>query len=134
MQEHDVGADWITKNFERRDFYLATDTDDNEVGFFSIQHFGKLSYLGYVYLDVKYVGRGFGHELLKFARSKALELGQQSMILLCHPKADWALKAYAKFGFRKILEQSDAITRYRDGILKEYYEEGFHLFEYPLSQ
>lgn len=132
MAEHTVGKEWIDKNFKKRDFYLGVDKEGNEVGTISMQFFGEETYLGYIYLDTKFVGKGYGHALMSFAEEVSKERGQDSLILIAHPEATWATKAYKKFGFKKIKENKEEILKYKDGILKTYYEDGFHLYKYKL--
>lgn len=132
LKEHEVGAEWIDKNFKRRDFYLGKNSDGENVGTISMQFFGKQTYLGYIYLNTKHVGKGHGKKLMNFAKEKSLEMGQESMILIAHPQASWAIKAYQKFGFERKHTKKTEILTYKSGALKPYYEEGFHLFEYQL--
>lgn len=90
-------------------------------------------YLGYVYLHVDHVGRGLGRKLLDFARAEAARLDKDGLVLLAHPEADWAVKAYLRYGFRVLHAERTKILCWNDGWMKPYYEEGFHLFFYDLS-
>lgn len=133
MSEHEVGKKWIEKNYNKRDFYLGKSTAEKKsVGTVSLQFFDDVVYLGYVYLKTDYVGRRYGRQFLDFARKKSLDSGAKEMILIAHPEATWATKAYEKFGFEKYSSKKENILSYKDGLLKPYYEEGFHLYIYKL--
>lgn len=132
MKEHNVDETWIDKNYKKREFYIGKDEKGEEVGTISMQFFGKKTYLGYIYLDSNKTGKGYGGKLMQFAREESKKRGQDSLILIAHPKATWATKAYEKFGFEKKFEKKEEIHNYSNGILKSYYEEGFHLYTYKL--
>ena len=134
LGEHDVDEKWKEENFKRRDFYLGINEKQQEVGTISLQHFDDIVYLGYIYLDVKFVGNGYGSQLIDHARKKAIDAGMRKMVLISHPKAEWAVKAYKKYGFRKVLSKKEDVLGYEGGFLKPYYEEGFELYEYILPQ
>ena len=89
MKEHDVGQEWIDKNFCRREFYLARNPKGEPIGFHSHQTFGKVAYLGYIYLDIAHVGKGYGKKLVDHARRLSEAKQLESMVLLAHPKAKW---------------------------------------------
>ena len=127
MQEHDVGSAWVKKNFELREFYLGT-LNSEPVGTISLQEINNFAYLGYIYLNINYVGQGFGHQLMKFAEHQARDRGLEGMFLIAHPAAKWATKAYLKFGFKRELTSREQILNWRDGVLQPYYEEGFELY------
>lgn len=132
MKEHNVDDQWIEDNFKKRQFYIGKDENGNEVGTISMQFFGKQTYLGYIYLDATKTGKGYGKKLIQFAERESKKKGQESLILIAHPKATWATKAYEKFGFEKKYEKKENVIEYKNGILEPYYEEGFHLYEYKL--
>lgn len=127
MSEHDVDEAWAEKNFARRDFYLGF-AGEVPVGTISIQYFGDFAYLGYIYLDVAHVGKGYGHDLMRFAEETAREAGMRGLALIAHPKAIWAKKAYLKFGFEIVETRKEGVLAWQDGVLEEYYEEGFQLY------
>lgn len=129
MAEHDVDEKWAEVNFKRRDFYVGY-AGNEPVGTISLQYFGDVAYLGYIYLDVSQVGRGFGHQLMRFAASTARKAGMNGMCLIAHPEATWAKKAYLKFGFSIIEKDRERVLEWKDGVLKPYYEEGFELYTY----
>lgn len=131
LAEHEVGQDWIDKNFFRREFYIGRDGED-PVGVISHQTLGDFAYLGYIYLDTKFVGQGFGHRLMAFAERLTALKGLAGMVLIAHPEAGWATKAYRKFGFKKIAGSRDEVLAWQDGCLEPYYEEGFELYQYML--
>jgi len=133
MKEHEVDRRWMIENYQKRDFYLGENQKSEEVGTISLQYFGKTTYLGYIYLDTDFVGNGHGKTLMDFAKVKSQSVGQESMILIAHPEAKWATKAYLKYGFKLKHKSKKKILEYDDGRLKPYYEEGFHLYEYNLS-
>ncbi|TVR57924.1 MAG: N-acetyltransferase, partial [Gemmatimonadales bacterium] len=123
---------WARKNFGRRDFHVGM-VDDEVVGTISLQSVGdRYLYLGYVYLHVDHVGNGFGGDLLDFARDEAQCQGRQGLVLIAHPDADWACRAYLKYGFEVVAESREAVLGWEDGWLEPYYEEGFQLFRYTL--
>lgn len=130
MKEHLVDQKWIQENYKKRDFYIGESENGKGIGTISLQYFGKQTYLGYIYLDAKEAGKGHGQKLIKFAEKKSEEKGQESLILIAHPKAVWATRAYEKFGFKKKYEKKDQVLTYKNGLLRPYYEEGFHLYEY----
>ncbi len=132
LKEHYVDEDWERKNYEMRDFYIGK-TESDDVGTISIQYANNYSYLGYVYLDSKHVGQGYGHQLLDFAKEKSLEKEMEGMFLIAHPEAEWAIKAYEKYGFERKFTQRQDILSWNKGFLKPFYEEGFHLYIYPLA-
>lgn len=133
MQEHNVDKKWMERNYKKRDFYIGEDENGEEVGTISMQFFGKQTYLGYIYLDATKTGKGHGRKLIEFAEKESKKRGQESLILIAHPKATWATKAYEKFGFEKKYEKKENVISYKNGILEPYYEEGFHLYEYKLN-
>ena len=131
MAEHEVGEDWMTKNYFRREFYVGYEGKD-AVGTISMQVLRDHAYLGYIYLDVEHVGKGFGHQLMEYAKERARWRGLKGMVLIAHPQAKWATKAYEKFGFKRIAADKEEVLAWQDGALKEYYEEGFELYKLPL--
>ena len=132
MGEHEVDEAWEEKNFSLRDFYIGH-ADGEPVGTISLQVFGDYAYLGYIYLDVAHVGKGYGHTLMTFAESLVRRMGLRGMVLIAHPEATWATRAYEKFGFECIETDKDAILCWQDDCLKPYYEEGFELYRYAFE-
>ena len=132
MAEHTPGEEWISKNYFRRKFYLGY-IDDDAVGTISMQKLGSnYTYLGYIYLNTDYVGQKIGNRLITHAEKIAREEGRKAMVLIAHPEATWAVRAYEKYGFKKIAEDREEILSWEDGALNGYYEEGFHLYQYEL--
>lgn len=132
MEEHKPGSKWIQENYDKRDFYIAQEAE-KEIGTISTQFFGEVAYLGYIYLDAGQAGKGYGSKLINHARAICLsKAGINKMVLIAHPKAIWAIKAYERYGFKKILAKKEDILQYNRGFLKSYYEEGFHLYEYQM--
>lgn len=127
MDEHEVDQEWAEKNFEKRDFFVGRE-EDEPVGTVSLQDAGDYAYLGYVYVHEKHVGKRYGHELLRFAEAEARDRGYKGLVLIAHPEAVWAVKAYEKFGFEAIETVRERVLAWNNGWLKPYYEEGFHLF------
>ncbi len=132
MDEHEVPDEWAETNFRRREFYLGI-ADDEPVGTISLQTFGEWAYVGYVYLDVEHVGRGFGGKLLEFAAERASGRGLRGLSLIAHPEATWAKRAYLKFGFEIAESSKDDVLAWNDRCLQPYYEEGFELYLYPFE-
>lgn len=132
LAEHYVDEAWARKNFDRRDFHVGV-VEDEVVGTISLQPVGeRFTYLGYVYLHVEHVGNGFGSDLLDFAKEKARSQGREGLALIAHPEADWACRAYRKYGFEVVAESRESVLAWENGWLKPYYEEGFQLFCYTL--
>lgn len=129
MDEHDVDDQWATRNYKLRDFYLGLD-GDTPVGTISLQYFKDVAYLGYIYLDVNQVGKGYGRKLMKFAESVARQKGMKAMALIAHPEATWACKAYLKYGFEVTEATKEGVLSWNGGVLAPYYEEGFQLYEF----
>src|SRR5690606_16308431 len=102
-------------------------------GTISLQYFGDWAYVGYVYLDADWVGNGYGRELLEFAAGMASRKGMQGVSLIAHPEAQWATKAYRKFGFERVATDKAEVLAWNDGVLADYYEEGFELYVYRLG-
>lgn len=133
MDQHDVDEKWQRENFKKREFWLGKNSKGETVGTVSLQFFDQTAYLGYVYLHADHTGKGHGKKLLLHAKQEAIESGMKELILIAHPKAKWAMKAYLRFGFRVIAKEKEKILEYKDGLLGPYYEEGFHLLKYTLE-
>lgn len=131
MSEHDVDEKWQAENYELRDFYIGS-VDEEPVGTISLQYFDDCAYLGYIYLDVKHVGKGYGHELMDHARDVARERGMRKLALIAHPDATWAKRAYLKYGFEIVETDEKRVKAWKDGALEPYYEQGFQLYLYDL--
>jgi L-amino acid N-acyltransferase YncA len=130
FSEHLVDRAWARENFPRRDFFVAHLGDD-VVGTVTLQDAGEEHvYLGYVYLHEDQVGNGFGRDLLDFARDETRRRGRKSMVLIAHPEATWACRAYEKYGFQVIARDREEILAWEDGWLEPFHEEGFQLFQY----
>ncbi|MCR9092982.1 MAG: GNAT family N-acetyltransferase [bacterium] len=127
MSEHDVGPEWIEENFDRRDFFLGWSGGD-PVGVLSTQEAGDWLYLGYVYVYEHETGRRFGPQLLDHAAECARRQGKRGLVLIAHPEATWATRAYTRFGFERIATKRDEVLDWHDGWLAPYYEEGFELY------
>lgn len=132
LDEHYVDEAWARKNFAARDFFVGR-LGDEIAGTVTLQDAGKdFSYLGYVYLHEDHVGNGFGSDLLDFAREESKRRGKKAMVLIAHPDAVWARKAYLRYGFEIIAEEREDVLAWNDGWLRPYYEEGFQLYRYDL--
>lgn len=132
MAEHDVDEAWALENFKKRDFFIG-EYRGKPIGTISLQYFGDHAYLGYIYLDVNYVGHGFGQKLMRFAERQCKKRGLRTMNLIAHPEAEWAKRAYLKYGFEIIESEKTAVLAWNDGALEPYYEEGFELYQYDLN-
>ncbi len=132
MAEHDVDERWAEINFRRRDFYIGG-ADGTPVGTISLQYFGEWAYLGYIYLDVAHVGKGYGRKLIEFAEAQARAKGARGMCLIAHPDAHWARKAYLKYGFEIVERDRERILAWNRGCLRSYYEEGFELYQFDFG-
>ena len=131
LGEHHVDEAWIAKNYFRREFYLGKD-DGKAIGTISLQVIKGFAYLGYIYLDVDQVGKGYGQQLMEFAKKEAKRRHLKGMVLIAHPKAKWATRAYLKYGFKKIATEKREVLSWNGGVLKPYYEEGFELYKFAL--
>lgn len=127
MGEHDVGDAWAKENFGKRSFYIG-EANGVPVGTISLQYFGRYAYLGYIYLDVAHVGKGYGQQLMRFAELVARKLGMVGMALIAHPEAKWAKSAYLKYGFEIRESDKKDVVAWQGGVLEPYYEEGFELY------
>ncbi|MEC7275333.1 MAG: GNAT family N-acetyltransferase [Peredibacter sp.] len=133
LDEHYVDDTWKEENFKKRDFYIGKTPKEEDVGTISLQFFDDVTYLGYIYLHTDHVGKGFGHKLIDHAKEVSKDKGQKEMVLIAHPEAKWAVKAYEKYGFERYMTEKEKIINWKDGLLESYYEEGFHLYRYPLT-
>ena len=129
MAQHDVDESWGEIEFTRRQFYIGRD-EGAPVGIVSTQPVGDMVYVGYIYVYDHQTGRGFGPQLLSHARGMAVEEGKRGMVLIAHPNATWATRAYVRFGFERIATTREQVLEWRGGWLKPYYEEGFELYQY----
>lgn len=128
MHQHLVNDAWAEQNFARREFFLGY-RGNKPFGTLSFQTLRNgVGYLGYVYLDVKMVGNGLGKRLLNFALERARRKNLSHLALIAHPRAEWAVKAYEKFGFRRIASSKAEVLAWNGGAMKPYYEEGFELY------
>ncbi len=128
MAEHDVGPEWAERNFARREFYVGALPSGEPVGTISLQWFGDWAYVGYVYLDSRHVGHGYGRQLLDHAATLARARGAAGLSLIAHPRATWATRAYLKYGFRRAASRREEVLAWNGGFLRDYYEEGFELY------
>jgi len=129
MSQHDVDESWGEREFTRRRFYLGRD-EGVPVGIVSTQPVGDMVYVGYIYVYDHQTGRGFGPQLLNHVRDIAWRGGKRGLVLIAHPKATWATRAYVRFGFECIATTREQVLGWRGGWLKPYYEEGFELYQY----
>lgn len=133
LAEHYVDTAWEQRNYRLRDFYLGYQ-GDTAVGTLSLQYFGDYAYIGYLYLDTRFVGNGYGRDFLDFAMAQARQKGKKGVVLIAHPQATWAVKAYERYGFVCHARQPESILSWNQGALKPYYEAGFHLYLYDLQR
>ncbi len=129
MTQHDVDESWEEMEFTRRQFFIGRD-EGVPVGIVSTQSVGDMVYLGYIYVYDHQTGRGFGPQLLNHARNLAVRDGKRGMVLIAHPEATWATRAYVRFGFECIATTREQVLQWHSGWLKPYYEEGFELYQY----
>jgi len=129
MAQHDVDESWGDLEFNRRKFYIGR-SEGAPVGIVSTQSVGDMIYVGYIYVYDHQTGQGFGPQLLSHARNMAVHEGKQGLVLIAHPKATWATRAYLRFGFDCIATTREQVLEWRGGWLKPYYEEGFELYQY----
>lgn len=129
--QHDVDLAWAHENFETRDFWSAT-LNGEVVGVVTIQDAGDHLYLGYVYVHRDHVGKRIGRALLDLAAREAERRGKKGMVLLSHPGATWAVRAYTKYGFECIADTDEGVVTWNDSWLASYHETGFHLWQWTL--
>lgn len=127
--QHDVDMAWALENFEKRDFYSAV-IDGEVVGVLTVQEAHDWLYLGYVYVHADHVGKRIGRRLLDHAAEQARRRGKRGMVLLAHPEATWAVRAYQKYGFQQIAESDGQVLAWNQGWLRPYHEEGFRLWRW----
>lgn len=132
MAEHDVDESWAERNYRLREFFVAK-RNGRVIGTISLQDARDCAYLGYVYLHADEVGNGLGRRLLEFAEKGCRARDKEAMVLIAHPEAAWATRAYEKFGFTCVAEEKEDVLAWNDGWLDPYYEEGFALFRYDLG-
>ncbi|MFP5501523.1 MAG: GNAT family N-acetyltransferase [Candidatus Sericytochromatia bacterium] len=133
LGEHHVDKAWARRNFQEREFFVGRTEKNEPVGILSLQDTGEYLYIGYLYLFTGHVGQGFGKRFLQYAEQEAWERGKKGLVLICHPEADWACKAYEKYGFACRATEKEAVLAWNDGWLVPYYEEGFVLYAYELE-
>lgn len=135
MDQHFVDEAWEEENYNKRDFYIGYGKQEQDaIGILSLQAPSADDiYIGYLYIQSHHVGKRYGKEFLDFAKNHALKQNKKSLILLCHPEAKWALKAYRKYGFDTFLPQKKDILCWNQGWLKGYYEEGMELMKYTIN-
>ena len=133
MGEHHVDAAWARRNFQEREFYVGWTLSGAPVGILSLQDTGEYLYIGYLYLFTEHVGQGYGKRFLQYAEVEARLRAKKGLVLLTHPEAGWARKAYEKYGFRRIAVGRDEVLAWNDGWLVPYYEEGFDLYAYEIA-
>jgi GNAT superfamily N-acetyltransferase len=132
MTEHHVDAEWARENFTKRDFYVAR-VDDQIVGTITLQEVNDAYiHLEYEYQQTEHVGQGYGGMKLDWAAKEARRRGKKALVLIAHPEADWAIRAYEKFGFKRVFTDKKDILNWCDGWMKPYYEEGFHFYQYDV--
>lgn len=132
MNEHAVDEEWAKTNLALRDFYIGYE-DDEPIGLISLQYFHDFVYLGYIYLDTRHVGKGYGRKLIDFAQDMSASKGYSTMALISHPEAVWAVKAYKKYGFKVFASKKEEVLSWKNGVMQPYYEQGFHLFTYEIA-
>jgi GNAT superfamily N-acetyltransferase len=129
MAQHDVDETWGELEFARRKFYIGRN-EGAPVGIVSSQSVGDMAYIGYIYVYDHQTGRGFGPQLLSYVRDKAASEGKRGLVLIAHPEATWATRAYVRFGFERLATTREQVLDWNAGWLKPYYEEGFELYQY----
>lgn len=130
--QHRVDMAWARENFERREFWSAV-LGDRVVGVLTLQDAGDWLYLGYVYVHEDMVGRRIGRRLLDHARAQAEAREKEGLVLIAHPEATWAVRAYRKYGFERVATTDEDVCAWNDGWLEPYHEEGFHLWACPVD-
>ncbi|MEZ4319959.1 MAG: GNAT family N-acetyltransferase [Myxococcota bacterium] len=127
--QHAVDLAWARENFERREFWSAT-LNGEVVGVLTMQDAGDHLYLGYVYVHRDHVGKRIGRRLLDHAAAEARRRGKEGLVLIAHPEATWAVRAYRKYGFECVATTDDDVCEWNDGWLEPYHEQGFHLWRW----
>ena len=127
--QHQVDLTWARQNMRKREFWSAV-IDGEVVGVLTLQDAGDYLYLGYVYVHRDHVGKRIGRRLLEHASSEVVRRDKDGMVLIAHPDAEWAIKAYQKYGFECIAATDDEVCAWNDGWLEDYHEVGFHLWKW----
>lgn len=130
--QHEVDMVWARENMQKREFWSAK-LDDDVVGVLTLQDAGDAMYLGYVYVHENHVGKRIGRRLLDHAAAESRKRGKRGMVLIAHPEATWAIRAYRKYGFECIAASEADVLAWNDGWLKPYYEKGFQLWRHSLE-
>ncbi|MHA1730673.1 MAG: GNAT family N-acetyltransferase [Promethearchaeota archaeon] len=126
--EHDPKEEWEGKNFPIREFYLARH-EGEYVATGSYQVVGDFAYVGYLYVERQFHGRGYGRALLRFIEARAKADGINDLRLFCNPGSDWALGFYEKLGFHVLTGDKGEILAVGPGVMRPYYEEGALLLQ-----
>lgn len=127
--QHDVDLKWARENMAKREFWSAV-LDGQVVGVLTLQDTGDFLYLGYVYVHRDHVGKRIGRRLLDHASAEVTRRDKQGMVLIAHPEAEWAIRAYQKYGFECVAETDDEVVSWNDGWLEPYHERGFQLWKW----
>lgn len=130
--EHFVNEQWVEKNFQIREFYIARDKGIY-VGMASYQNLGNFAYIGYFYIRFGMHQQGYGNRLMQFLEMRTKSAGLTDIRLFVNNSADWAQKAYKSMGFNLLSDNKKEILSLEQGIFKNYYEEDISLLQKILS-
>ncbi|MCB9670148.1 MAG: GNAT family N-acetyltransferase [Alphaproteobacteria bacterium] len=126
---HEVDATWARANLRKREFWSAV-LHGEVVGVLTLQDAGDFLYLGYVYVHRDHVGKRIGRRLLDHASAEVVRRDKEGMVLIAHPDAEWAVRAYTRYGFECVAESDDEVCAWNDGWLEPYHESGFQLWKW----
>ena len=120
INDYFVNEDWITKNFQKREFYVLKD-QQKYVAMASFQILKNFGYVGYLHVRFANFGRGYGSTILKFLEIRAKRDNIAKIRLFTHPKATWAINFYKKHGYHIIETDQAKIDKFEKGILAPYH-------------
>lgn len=114
----------------RREFYIGFE-DHFPFGFIGLVNHKIAAEIIGPFLYREYLGRGYGGDLLDYARLHAADRGETLIFALVPATAPWALSFYARQGFDFLSGQPEFIRRWNDGLLADRYPlEGLSLVTY----
>lgn len=93
--------------------FIATDDTGKQLGYFhmSIDDADNSAFLGFVIVDSRCRGKGYGYEMIRLAKKYAFEIANVSKAKIAvFDENEAALKCYQRNGFKIVEHQEDAFT------------------------
>ncbi len=92
------------------------------VGFMGLDSLSsEVIYIAAFYIHADYHCLGLGSRTMRMICQSFKEQGYKEILLFAHSEANWALNFYTKFGFEKLTNDFQEISKYKDGILDGYF-------------